>query len=215
MIETYEDIKGMIDEALDGFRRNHLSVVKRDEQSAPHAAQGPGNLWQTLQLGLCGTEVWRRIIIPLSYSLTDLHRVIQVLFNWDEALPHRFTAASFPKAPGPEQSLGGLRGQGIVELLYEYGTKWAVKVMFLSSQPAGAEGVRCVAGAGAAPPEFIDGPLRFKRFLSSLEKGNTGRKFPVLEKGAMDFRPDLFEPESCNRRLEAALPRGKQKPESR
>jgi hypothetical protein len=214
MIETYEDIKGMIDEALDGFRRNHLSVVKREGPITPHAAPGPGGLWQTLQLGLCGTEVWRRIIIPLSYSLPDLHRVIQVLFNWDGALPYRFAAASSPNVAVQDQNLGGLRDQGIIELLYEYGTKWAVKVMFLSAQPAGGGigGVRCVAGAGAAPPEFIDGPLRFKRFLSSLEKG----KMPLstLEKG-VDFRPDFFEPESCNRRLEAALPRDKQKPEPR
>jgi hypothetical protein len=232
MIETYEDIKGMIEEALASFRRNNISVVKWPEKagSAKKSAGGAGKeaagteadlRWQTLQLGLCGTDVWRRIVFPGTANLAELHRVVQILFNWDDALTYRFTLERPPrdmeagktKGLSLELSIEDLRGQGVIEVLYEYGSKWAVKVMFLSPHQAGRdEVIRCVAGAGAAPPEFIDGPLRFKRFLSALEKGDTGRQLPALEKGAADFRPDFFEPESCNRRLRAGFSEKKQKP---
>jgi hypothetical protein len=224
MIETYEDIKGMIEEALDSFRRSNISVIKKD--APPPGDETPGDgppegETHTIQLGLSGTDVWRRLIFPESSCLADLHRVIQSLFNWDGSLPHRFTAPR-PFQKTKEGDTGGLtteltfedlRDRGIIELLYEYGTKWAVKVMFLSAhQDGGSGGIRCVAGAGAAPPGFIDGPLRFKRFLSALEKGGAGRQFSGQEKAAADFRPGFFEPDACNRRLKQDLLQGNQQP---
>jgi hypothetical protein len=75
MIETYEDIKELVDDALDSFRRNNLSVVKKS---------GPGQDGaETLQISLGGTDIWRRIVLPASCRLSDLHRIIQILFGWD------------------------------------------------------------------------------------------------------------------------------------
>jgi hypothetical protein len=98
--------------------------------------------------------------------------------------------------------LEALEKRNVREFLYEYGTKWTVKIIILSRLDA-AEGepVRCVAGAGAAPPEFIEGPLRFKKFLSALEWGNDAERTGALEQLGADFQPGRFDLESCNKNL--------------
>jgi hypothetical protein len=82
MIDTYEDIKELIDDALDSFRRNNLSVVKKSD-----AGFSRRNGTETLQISLGGTDIWRRIVLPASCRLSALHRIIQILFGWDKESP--------------------------------------------------------------------------------------------------------------------------------
>jgi hypothetical protein len=209
MIETYEDIKGLIDEALDSFRRNNISVVKNHRDPLPQTGA-----WRTIQLGLGGTEVWRRLVFPQTCLLSEIHRVIQILFGWDSSLPYQFivvrssreTMGSHNQALDQGLSLEDLSSRGLIELLYEYGTKWTVKMMLLSPhEPAEGETIRCVAGAGAAPPDSIDGPLRFKKFLAALDQGGESARWFTGETQRVDFDPGAFDLEGCNRYLASRL----------
>jgi hypothetical protein len=197
MIETYEDIKELIDNAIDSFRRNNLSVVKN------HRYGGSAS-WRTVQLSLGGTDVWRRIVLPGASRLEELHRIIQALFGWDNRRPHRFTAADSVRRE--ETSLEELDARGFAEVLYEYGTVWTVKIIFLSSYEAGAgERILCVAGEQAAPPLSVEGPLRFRKFLAALERGNKQKWRLVGNEECEDFVPEEFSIEECNHRLEGIL----------
>jgi hypothetical protein len=201
MIETYEDIKELIDEALDSFRRNKLSVVKGSK---------PANAGRLVQVSIGGVSVWRRIIVPEKASLEDLHRIIQTVFGWQDSWPHRFGtekaqgpgAGALDKKPERETLLRDLGAGGIVEMLYEYGSRWTAKIILLSRyEGEAAERVRCVTGAGAAPPEHIEGPLRFRKFLSALERGNETERRGALRELGPDFDPEAFDMEACNRLL--------------
>ncbi|MDR0377117.1 MAG: plasmid pRiA4b ORF-3 family protein [Spirochaetaceae bacterium] len=199
MIETYEDIKELIDDAMNNFRRNNLSVVK---------ASGAGGFasWHTVQLTLGGTNVWRRVVIPGYSPLDTLHRVIQTLFGWDNRLSHRF----FTSVPLWDEniSLEGLNTQGCAEIIYEYGTVWTVKILFLSSCEAGEEErIRCLSGEGAAPPLSIKGPLPFKKFLAALERGGESEWRLVRndEEECENFDPNEFSIEACNYQLEGII----------
>ncbi|MDR2784697.1 MAG: plasmid pRiA4b ORF-3 family protein, partial [Treponema sp.] len=236
MIETYEDIKELIDDALDSFRRNNLSVVKKDS-----AGFSRRNGSETLQISLGGTDIWRRIILPASCRLSGLHRIIQILFGWDEESPGKDAGKEKPepepanlrllnfrpregtplryrysiarssggnqrdfseKNPHPEDSLEDLHGRGVHELLYEYGNRWTVKILFFGTNgdsilvfPAGdgeAAPVRCVAGEGASPPAFLDGPMRFKKFLASRNQNQKD-----------EYDPAAFDMAELNRLLAA------------
>jgi hypothetical protein len=215
MIETYEDMKELIEEALDSFRRNNISVVKSRGETPADAE------WRTVQISLGGTDIWRRIILPETYGLGDLHRVIQILFDWNSIYGYRFILER-PVRPGtperdkaldPDMSLGELPAQGILTLVYEYGAQWTVRITILSRYDA-AEGepVQCVAGAGAAPPEGVDGPLRFRRFISALEKGNDTERYRALQELGKDFDPELFNIEAYNRRLVSEVYQKRQEP---
>jgi hypothetical protein len=203
MIETYEDIKELIDDARASFRRNNLSVVKTLRTG------GFASCWRTVQLSLGGTGVWRRVVMPDASRLGELHPIIQTLFGWDNRRPHQFIAAS--PIGDEEISLEELNRRGFAEILYEYGAVWTVKIILFSSYEAEeGERIRCVAGERAAPPLSVEGPLRFKKFLATLERGNDMERKPVGSGGQGDFvsevfSPDVFSIEDCNCQLEGIL----------
>jgi hypothetical protein len=196
MIETYEDIKELIEEALDNFRRNKLSLVK--------AGTGEGTVTERLiQASVGGTDVWRRLMVPETCTLEDLHIIIQAIMGWKNSQIFLFSA----NGPlDPKLTVKEVGDRGIMEFLYEYGVKWTVKIMLLTlSEKPGETRVRCVAGAGAAPPEYIGGPLRFRRVVSALEGGSDSERLGARLELGQNFDPGLFDLEACNRNLNSGL----------
>jgi hypothetical protein len=200
MIETYEDIKELIGGAMDNFRRNNLLVIRGGKTAAAE------DCWWVIQISVSGTDVWRRVLVPGDCALEELHLLIQTSLGWKSSYRYRFVSES-PESTNRKQwddktRIKELRNEGITELLYEYGTKWNVKIIILSPYQSGKEeAIRCMAGAGAAPPEVIGGPLRFRRILSALENGSDMEKQAALHELGPDFVPGLFDMERCNRNL--------------
>jgi hypothetical protein len=194
MIDTYEDLKEQIDAALESFRRNKFSLLK----------SSVGSAWRTVQIGIGGAEIWRRLILPQTCRLTELQDIIRVLFGWNDLEPSRFILGEDGTDLTGETCLQDLADRNVPEICYEYGDKWTVKIMLLSAYDAAPdERIRCVAGEGAAPPAFIAGPVPLKRYLAGLERGGN----------TVDFRREWREPdpgseaaafdlEACNRELE-------------
>ncbi len=205
MIDTFDDLKDSIDEARDGFRRTRFSVVR----SAPN---GSSAQWRTVQLALSGTGVWRRLSVPESLTLADLHRLIQHCFGWKGGRLHGFVAAGTvygPEAdagviPERDETLAALLSDGVFEISYDYdyGSEWEVRIAVLHACDAEPSLTpACSAGEGAAPPETIGGPLRYRRFVSALKSGDGGeRELAIAELGA-DFDPDSFDRAELNTRL--------------
>jgi hypothetical protein len=196
MIETYEDIKELIEEALSNFRRNRLSLVKAETK------EGAASGW-LLQVSIGGTDVWRRLMVPETCCLEDLHIIIQAIMGWKNSHAFLFSANS---PLDSKLTMKDLVGRGIMEILYEYGAKWTVKIMLLSLyEKPGETRVHCMAGAGAAPPEYIGGPLRFRRAVSALEGGSDSERLGARLELGQDFDPGLFDLEACNRKLNSGL----------
>ncbi|GHV73182.1 hypothetical protein AGMMS49940_04840 [Spirochaetia bacterium] len=202
MIETYEDIKELIDDALDNFRQNNLSVVKFHKPA--------GFEWRIVQVSLGGTDVWRRIVLPDSCRLRVLHRIILALLGWKGEYPYHFAldeqGSSGRGRLDLDLALGEIDLKGGNALLYEYGSKWTVKILLLSRyESEGQPEIRCVAGAASAPPEYIDGPMRFRRYIVALEKGADAERKLALRELGQDFESGAFDLDACNRTLAAAL----------
>jgi hypothetical protein len=194
MVETYTDIKELIDEAIDNFRRNNLFLVRGNEST--------GEAWRLVQFSISGTDVWRRALIPGESAMEDIHSFIQAGFDWKNSSRYRFYA----EVRGERQflhekmKLDDACSQGMTELMYEYGVNWTVRVIVMSPhKPSPGEAVRCIAGAGAAPPENIGGPLRFRKILNAY-KADT-QKLSLLSELGPDFKPDVFDIEKCNRNI--------------
>ena len=200
MVETYKDIKELIEDAIDNFRRNNLSLVSARSEIAPRA-----NFWLAVQIGVSGTDVWRRAFVPESFALEELHRLIQAGMDWHNTYQYRFSHADNGRVKNKlldNARVGELYDEGISELLYEYGTAWTVKIIFHSPYQAGkGELIRFVTGAGAAPPETIAGPLRFRRIMSALDNGTEHERREALHELGPDFIPGLFDMEKSNRNL--------------
>jgi hypothetical protein len=197
MIDTYEDIKELINEAMGSFRKNNISLFRRDE----------GDSWRTVQISLGGTEIWRRLVLPENFTLGELRVLIQSLFGWNcEEGCFKIEGTREQREPlAPQLTVGEISGKKTNEFLCEVGTKWTVKIMILARYQARPdERIRCVAGAGAAPPRFIDGPLRFRRFISALELGNDRERHLALNELGREWDPEGFDIDSCNRALHSA-----------
>jgi hypothetical protein len=205
MIETYEDIKELIEDAVNSFRQNNLSVVKYSKQEG-------GLEWRIVQVSLGGTDVWRRIILPESCRLRFLHGIILALLGWKGEYPYHFalddqsSGRGLPGRLDLDLALGEIDLKGGNAFLYEYGSKWTVKILLLSRyESEGQPDIRCVAGAASAPPEYIDGPMRFRRYIVALEKGAEAERKLALRELGQDFESEAFDLDACNRSLAAVL----------
>jgi hypothetical protein len=203
MIDTYDDIKEQIEEAIDTYRRSNFSLVSPGKDGKP-------NPWRMIQISIGGTDIWRRIAVPENFQLADLNVMIRTVFNWTGRLSYRFgsdrAVRTVTGAPENGYTIADLCSEDITELSYEYGSYWTVKVIILPRYNGGEkETLHCVAGAGAAPPEEMEGPLRFRKDISALERGTAREKQAAEEELGPGFRPDSFDLDDCNQGLSAVF----------
>ena len=206
MLETFEDMKELIDDALGSFRRNKFTLIRADSGTSAVSER-------LLQISVSGVDVWRRVIVAESCTLEELHRIIQTVFAWRYLHGFTFSAENTPEKSEDvsgkmelpaNTSIKNIEAQGFSELRYEYGTKWVVRIMILSRHESPArKPVRCVAGAGTAPPESVSGPQKFRKMISALENGNDIERENVRQVLGAEFSPEEFDLDACNRNLNA------------
>ncbi len=86
MIDTFTDIKELINNAMDNFRRSNLTLIHGGKTSTQSKSQS----WRMIQISISGLEVWRRAIISHSCTMEELHKLIQIGMNWNGNLRFRF-----------------------------------------------------------------------------------------------------------------------------
>lgn len=109
--------------------------------------------------------VWRRVRLPACTTLTELHEIIQILFEWDGDHLHVFTVDGADYAD-PFHELDGCADSDQVTLAdalpragarlsyrYDLGDCWDHTVLLESGGPAGLAGPTCIASRGDAPVE--------------------------------------------------------------
>jgi len=211
MIDTFSDIKELINTAMDNFRRSNLTVI--------HGGSAAGQLWRMIQISISGIDAWRRAIIPHDFSMGDLHKLIQIGMSWNGSLRFRFYHDAEHRNDTEEHNtednkeylhdkikLCEIDFHGKKELVYEYGPKWNVKVIVMSTyQPSKNESIRFVTGDGLAPPEQVDGPRHFRRLVGYLEAGGNLEKQSAQRELGSEFLTMGFDLEKLNRNLRAAF----------
>jgi len=207
MIDTYNDIKEMIGSAMDNFRRSSFTVI--------HGGKPSGQLWRMIQISITGLDVWRRAIISHECTMEELHKLIQIGMNWKDTLRFRFcceTPDGGKEYLHDKLKLGDIDFRGKKELIYEYGSKWNVRIIIMSSyQPAKDDVMRFVAGDGAAPPEQVDGPRHFRRLIVSLETGGGTERQSASRELGPDYASGVFDLDKMNKNLREAFSNGEKK----
>jgi hypothetical protein len=197
MLDTFTEVKELINNALDNYRRSSLTVI--------HSGGTNGQLWQKIQISICGLDVWRRAVISCECTIKELHRLIQAGMGWKDTMSFRFyceTPDGSKEYQHDQKKLGDIDFPGKKELGYEYG-KWNVSIIMMSSyQPVKNETSCFTGGENAAPPEQIDGPRHFRKLLFFLESGNNANKQNALRELGDSFETN-FNLEKTNRSLHA------------
>jgi ADP-ribose pyrophosphatase YjhB (NUDIX family) len=158
--------------------------------------------------------IWRRVLVPATITLKKLHRLIQVLMDWEDYHLHDF---SFPQIrppmftdgstfDEPKTHLNQLLQAPKEKLNYEYdfGDSWAMEILLekVLEPDANQQYPVCIKGVRAAPPEDCGGIYGYYGLLDTLANPDSkGYEDAVEWLGGETIDPEFFDLEGMNQAL--------------
>ena len=161
--------------------------------------------------------IWRRLQVPSTLTLGQLHRVLQIAMGWTNSHMHQFTVCGeCIGTPDPDDPWGGpafserkYRLDQIVQatsrFTYEYdlGDGWTHDVVIERAADL-AELLPdhiCIEGRRACPPEDCGGPHGYAALVIALSNPKHPEHKERLEWLGSHWEPDAFDIDAVNRQL--------------
>jgi len=171
-------------------------------------------------------RIWRRIQVPDTFTLKQLHRVIQIVMGWQDSHLHEFSLSDKRYGePNPEDedtvidettvrlrdlslSIGGSMGYA-----YDFGDDWQHRVVLEETLVPNPDSVypACLAGERGAPPEDVGGAGGYVEFLEAIADPDHEDHDANLEWVGGQFDPEAFSVTEVNERLGRALRRARKR----
>jgi hypothetical protein len=166
--------------------------------------------------------VWRRLRIPMDYTLARLHKVIQAAFGWEDSHLHCFRIHGEDYAPVDQENEPGTRDEKVplkrvglrlktkIRYEYDFGDSWEhlilVEGLLLLEEPADVPA--CIGGQRACPPEDCGGAGGYQEMLDALRnpKDTRGEEFR-LWLGTRTWNAEAFDLERVNASIAKATRR--------
>ncbi|NJM68340.1 MAG: tyrosine-type recombinase/integrase [Acaryochloris sp. RU_4_1] len=155
-----------------------------------------------LKIKLLGVrpQVWRRIQVPETATLTQLHSVVQVVMGWEGYHLHEFSLSEDETI-----TLAKLLGNELFTFtyLYDFGDMWQHEITVekrLASEP-GKDYPVCLAGKRACPPEDCGGDWGYAHLLKVLKNRRHPEYRERKEWVGKRFDPEAFDLEEVNQAL--------------
>jgi len=174
------------------------------------AFENPGNQILVLKVILIGTKpkIWRRLEVPSSFTLGDMHYVIQIAMGWENSHLHAFRVGnrsySIPMEDDPDArdedsdsvTLAKLKlGKSGSKFFYEYdfGDSWEHEITIESVKKRNSEHIypRCLKAIRACPLEDSGGIPGYENLLRILRNPKHPEYEDYLEWAGDDFDPKL------------------------
>jgi hypothetical protein len=154
-------------------------------------------------------KIWRRIVVPSSLTLLELHAVVQGAMGWRDYHLHMFEIRErrfeVPEDDrlGLEEGLEDERKQKLKTVLakaaqflyvYDFGDNWRHRITVEADVTPVVERYLplCIGGERACPPEDCGGPFSYPEFLEALNDPENPE-----HQAMRDWAPG-FEAESFN-----------------
>ena len=172
----------------------------------------------TLKVSLRGSKppIWRRVVMPASSTLADLHVAIQASMGWHDSHLHHFDVdgrhygdRSMLDEVADERrlTLSGLVNAGAQRFSYTYdfGDDWEHTILTeaITAPEPGIAYPRCLTGRRACPPEDCGGIWGYYHLLQVLADPNHPEYEDQKDWVDDDFDPDAFELGYANVMLDA------------
>jgi hypothetical protein len=177
-----------------------------------------GNSIVSLKVTLRGIKppIWRRLLVPGTMTLADLHQAIQAAMGWEDCHLHVFDIAGRQYgdrdtvddvADEHRLTLNSLVKSGVARFAYTYdfGDNWEHTVIIEKRPPplAPTSCPTCVAGKRNCPPEDCGGPWGYERLLAALADPAHPEHAEQIEWLGEEFDPDDFSVVIANATLNA------------
>lgn len=152
-------------------------VRKRPDRRHPRAE--PRTLVVRIDLVGAKPPIWRRVELPSTLMLDQLHDLLQLLFGWTDSHLHRFALGSsvwdrdadmflcpYDVEEGEDEGIPAnqvrldetLTSSGdVLRYVYDYGDEWSLTIRLEKVMPGLPERTRVLAGKHEAPPDDSGG----------------------------------------------------------
>ncbi len=160
--------------------------------------------------------IWRRVQVPSSTTLSQLHLIIQAAMGWWNCHLHQFSIQGIDYGePQPEYGLD-LRDEKRVKLnqvvqqekskflyLYDFGDSWEHSILVEKVLPREPEVSYplCVKGKRACPPEDCGGPWGYAEFLEAIQDPEHPEHESFVEWIGGEFNSEACDLHEINQRL--------------
>jgi Plasmid pRiA4b ORF-3-like protein len=183
---------------------------------AKKSAANSGTIYQ-LKVTLEDSKppIWRRLLVPASLNLGDLHQILQVAMGWTDSHLHQFIVGEKTYGmPDPDtdwtldedrvklaQIVSGEKFRFRYE--YDFGDSWLHLILVEKILPAepGKPYPICVKGKGNCPPEDCGGIWGFYDFVEAMANPKHPEHENLKEWYGDDFDPEAFDIDDVNRIL--------------
>ena len=160
--------------------------------------------------------IWRRILVPSTMTLAQLHDTIQIAMGWSDAHLHQFVVNDdyfgIPDSEFPDDTknenfykLYQILRKEKDYLLYEYDIcdSWEHKVVLEKVFPLQKDIPlpQCIKGQRACPPEDCGGIWGYQDFLYAILEPCHPEHKDMLEWIGGSFDAEFFDIEQTNRML--------------
>jgi hypothetical protein len=160
--------------------------------------------------------IWRELSIPDSFSFAQLHRCIQLAFEWFDYHLYLFDVAGRQFARPKPDALGenaaavrladlSLKARSAFVYIYDMGDGWEHDIEVRSATAiSGAEPdylAYVLAGSRAGPPEDVGGPPGYEHLLEALQRRETDDDEELIAWAGRDFDPERFDRRAVNHAL--------------
>jgi Plasmid pRiA4b ORF-3-like protein len=180
----------------------------------PTAARGDRAVELTVVLRDVEPPVWRRIVVPTSLTLRQLHAVLQIAMGWQDYHLHLFDirgvtygdVEDFPGEIGDEDTFTVGEAAAVARTWryqYDFGDGWDHDIRVGQRLASVGRGTpHCVDGARACPPEDCGGPPGYEHLRAVLADPADPEHPELLEWVGGEFDPDAFDLAATNELLE-------------
>lgn len=169
----------------------------------------------TLELTLVESKpkIWRELKLPGRYKLSQLHKMMQILFDWQDYHLHEFqfgdtlytdldTLDGYDRGEEDhkipfEQALGNLK---TFQYRYDFGDSWEVKARVKATEEGDLDSPECLAGERAGPPEDCGGIPGLEE-LNKILKNKKHPEYEHMRTWAGNYDPTRFRLSSVNKEL--------------
>jgi len=172
-----------------------------------------------LKITLRGSKppIWRRVIVPATFNLYQLHQVIQYAMGWEDSHLHQFIIdGESYGTPSPDDwepvtderrhTLNRIAPHEKMKFVYEYdfGDSWEHTILVEKILPAeaGKQYPVCLKGKRACPPEDVGGIWGYEDFLEALRDPGHEEHETYLDWIDGEFDAEEFNLDAVNSALQ-------------
>jgi hypothetical protein len=165
--------------------------------------------------------VWRKVIVPESFTFEQFHLVIQEAFGWGNYHLYQFSPSGYGSEPviavpseddweKPSKNASKTKLSSVFKAenqkytyIYDFGDDWEHSILLEKKLPEKALKATCLTGKGACPPEDCGGSDGYER-LKEILKDPSHKEYEEMKEwiGIEDindrFHPDEFDLDYIN-----------------